>query len=293
LKKILVLFLVLIMSISLVVGCSNTEDPEEQASTDEATDELSSNENDPIKLATTTSTRDSGLLDYILPIFTDTNNIEVNVIAVGTGKALQMGKDGEADVLLVHAKDSEEEFVAEGHGIERYDVMYNDFVLVGSQDDPAGIKEEYPEDISKALEKLKETESEFVSRGDDSGTHKKELKIWENSGIDPAGDWYIEAGAGMADVLKIADEKQSYTLTDRATYLSMKDSLDLDIIVEGDSNLFNQYGVIPVNPDKNNQIDSESAMEFVNWILSDEAQELIKDYGKEEYGQALFVPNAE
>jgi len=180
-----------------------------------------------IILSTTTSTQDSGLLDYILPKFTEETGTEVKVIAVGTGKALQMGIDGEADVLLVHAKASEEEFVSEGHGTERHDVMYNDFVLVGPKNDPIGLNKDFPKDITKGLAKISETKAIFVSRGDDSGTHKKELSLWKSADIEPIGDWYLSAGAGMGEVLKIASEKGGYTLTDRATYLSLKDTLDL------------------------------------------------------------------
>ncbi len=247
---------------------------------------------DSIILSTTTSTQDSGLLDYLLPKFEEETGIEVKVIAVGTGKALQMGKEGEADILLVHAKESEEEFVQEGHGLERHDVMYNDYILVGPKEDPLNLKSDYPNDILEGLKALAETETEFVSRGDDSGTHKKELSIWKEAGIEPEGDWYISAGSGMGDVLKIADEKKAYTITDRGTYLSMKDNLDLEIIIEGDENLFNQYGIIPVNPDKSDKINSEGAKKFMDWMLSDKVQELIGEFGVEEYGMPLFIPNA-
>ena len=247
---------------------------------------------DSIILSTTTSTQDSGLLDYLLPKFEEETGIEVKVIAVGTGKALQMGKEGEADILLVHAKESEEEFVQEGHGLERHDVMYNDYILVGPKEDPLNLKSDYPNDILEGLKALAETETEFVSRGDDSGTHKKELSIWKEAGIEPEGDWYISAGSGMGDVLKIADEKKAYTITDRGTYLSMKDNLDLEIIIEGDENLFNQYGIIPVDPDKSDKINSEGAKKFMDWMLSDKVQELIGEFGVEEYGMPLFIPNA-
>ncbi|MCF6460355.1 substrate-binding domain-containing protein [Clostridium sp. Cult3] len=275
-KKFLTVSLSVILIFTLLVGCGQKQDKDGGS----------------IILSTTTSTQDSGLLDYLLPIFKDETGIEVKVIAVGTGKALQMGKDGEADILLVHAKESEEEFVAEGHGLERHDVMYNDFILVGPGDDPLNLKVEHPNDILEGLKILAETETEFVSRGDDSGTHKKELSIWKEAGIEPEGDWYISAGSGMGDVLKIADEKRAYTITDRGTYLSMKDDLDLDIIIEGDENLFNQYGIIPVNPEKNDKINAEDAKTFMEWMLSDKTQELIGEFGVEEYGMPLFIPNA-
>lgn len=271
-KKFSVLALVVLLVMGSLVGCS--------------TDKR-------IILATTTSTQDSGLLDHIIPTFEDETGIEVDVVAVGTGKALQMGEDGEADILLVHAKESEEEFVAEGHGLERKDVMYNDFILVGPGEDPIDLKAESPDNILEGLKTIEEEEFTFVSRGDDSGTHKKELSIWEEAGLSPAGDWYLEAGGGMADVLKIADEKQAYTITDRATYLSMKDTLDLEIIIEGDENLFNQYGIIPVNPEKSDEINEKDAKVFMEWLLSDETQETIGEFGIEEYGMPLFVPNAE
>lgn len=298
-KKVLALLLSLLLLITMAVGCTTNkdvvEDPnvvEDGNATEDASEPVDKVEESEIILSTTTSTRDSGLLDYLLPIFTEKTGVNVKVVAVGTGQALQMGKDGEADILLVHAKASEEEFVSEGHGTERHDVMYNDFVLVGPSEDPAKLKENYPDNILEGLKKISGDKVTFVSRGDDSGTHKKELDIWKTAGIEPAGEWYIESGAGMGDVLKIANEKQAYTLTDRATYLSMKNDLDLDIIIEGDTNLFNQYGIIPVDPNKNENINNAGAMEFMNWILGEEAQNLIKEYGVEEYGQSLFIPNA-
>ncbi|MFA5524307.1 MAG: substrate-binding domain-containing protein [Tissierellales bacterium] len=273
-KKFLLVSLSVLLAFSLLVGCSTNK-------------KIGGS----IILSTTTSTQDSGLLDYLLPKFTEDTGVEVKVIAVGTGKALQMGKDGEADILLVHAKASEEEFVSEGHGTERYDVMYNDFVLVGPKDDTLKLKENSSNDILAGLGTISENQAMFVSRGDDSGTHKKELQIWNEAGISPEGDWYLSAGSGMGDVLKIASEKQGYTLTDRATYLSLRDTLDLDIIIEKDDNLFNQYGIIPVSPEKNDKINAEGAKAFMDWMLSKEGQDLISEYGVEEYGMPLFVPN--
>ncbi|NLL81437.1 MAG: solute-binding protein [Tissierellia bacterium] len=299
-KKTLASLLALLLILSLLVGCSPAEKepaeepiqtPEEVVEETEKPEETE--EKGSIILSTTTSTQDSGLLDYLLPIFTEDTGIEVKTVAVGTGKALQMGRDGEADVLLVHAKADELKFVEEGHGTERHDVMYNDYVLLGPADDPLGLKENFPNDIGQGLTTISKSEATFVSRGDDSGTHKKELSIWKEAGIEPAGEWYLEAGAGMGDVLKITNEKQAYTISDRATYLSNKGGLDLEVIIEGDENLFNQYGVIPVNPDKNDLINNEAAMEFMNWMISDKGQGLIEEFGVEEYGQPLFVPNAE
>jgi len=289
-KKYLAIVLSLILVFTLLVGCTN-EVPQdsEQPNNEESQDNKQA---ESIILSTTTSTQDSGLLDYILPKFTEKTGIEVKVVAVGTGKALQMGMDGEADILLVHAKTSEEEFVEEGHGVERKDVMYNDFVLVGPKADPLKLLENTPNDIVGALSQISQAQHEFVSRGDDSGTHKKELALWNEAGIEPSGEWYISAGSGMGDVLKIASEKEAYTITDRATYLNLKDTLDLDIIVEKDDNLFNQYGIIPVNPNKNDNINEEGAKAFMDWLLSDEGQTLISEYGVDKFGMPLFVPNA-
>lgn len=294
-KKSLALLLILLLVITTVACAPKTETPSTQEATQEepaAAPEPVVEAKKPIILSTTTSTQDSGLLDFLLPIFTEETGIEVKTVAVGTGKALQMGKDGEADVLLVHAKADELKFVEEGHGTERHDVMYNDFILVGPKDKVLPSQDNYPNDIIEGLKAISAHGARFVSRGDDSGTHKKELSIWKVAEIEPAGDWYLEAGAGMGDVLKIASEKQGYTITDRATYLSMKDSLDLEIIIEGDENLLNQYGVIPVNPDKNENINNEGAIEFMNWMLSERGQSLIKEFGVEEYGEPLFIPNA-
>ena len=284
-KKIMIISLSLLLVLSLTVGCT----PKTEAPVPEG----SSSTNKEILLSTTTSTQDSGLLDFLLPIFTEETGYDIKTIAVGTGKALQMGRDGEADVLLVHAKSDELTFVEEGHGTERHDVMYNDFILVGPKDDPLKLKENNPNDILEGLMTIANEKFEFVSRGDDSGTHKKELSIWNTANLEPAGQWYISAGNGMADVLKIAGEKYAYTITDRATYLSMRLDLDLDIVIEWDDNLFNQYGVIPVDPNKHEDINHEGANIFMNWLLSERGQELIKEFGVEKYGQPLFIPNAE
>lgn len=242
-------------------------------------------------LATTTSTENSGLLATILPVFEEETGISVDVVAIGTGAALQKGRDGDADVLLVHAKTSEEEFIADGHGTERSDVMYNDFVIVGPKDDSAGILG-IKEDVNKVYETILKSEATFISRGDDSGTHKKELSLWTEAGLEPSGVWYVEVGKGMGDTLTMAAEMGAYTMTDRATFLSMRDNLDLQIVFEGAPPLFNQYGVIPVNPDKNDLINNDAANEFVKWLLSPETQKLIGEFGIEEFGQPLFIPNA-
>lgn len=239
-------------------------------------------------LATTTSTQDSGLLDYLLPYFEDAYDVEVDVIAVGTGQALELGQNGDADVLLVHAKAREEAFVEEGYGVERLDVMYNDFILVGPADDPAEIAD--LETAADAFTAIADSETIFVSRGDDSGTHTKELSLWEDAEITPEGDWYIEAGQGMGEVLLMSDEMQGYTLTDRATYVSMQENLSLEVLFEGDPALFNQYGVIAVNPEKHPDVNIEMAQVFVDWITSVEAQQLIADYQVNE--TQLFVPNS-
>lgn len=262
------------------------ENKGENKETSEASDKKAEGE---IILASTTSTQDSGLFDVLIPAFEqDHPGLKVSVVAVGTGQAIKMGESKDADALLVHAKDSEEKFVKDGFGTERQDVMYNDFVIVGPKDDRAGIKGSA--NAAEAFAKLAETNSTFYSRGDDSGTHKKEMKIWDKSSAKPEGEFYQVTGQGMGDTLKIADEKQSYTFTDRATYLSLKKegAINLEICYEGSDDLLNQYGVIPVK-DAKNQAGGEV---FAEWITSDKGQQVIKEYGVKEYGQPLFFPNA-
>ena len=281
-KKLVSVLLICAVAMMLMAGCGGNKDAEEQQPVEPKGE---------IILATTTSTQDSGLLDYLLPEFEKETGWTVKTVAVGTGKALQMGVDGEADVLLVHARASEDEFMENGDGVTRYDVMYNDFVLVGPAEDPAGVKA-CDNKVADSMAAIANAQAEFISRGDDSGTHKKELSIWKAAGIEPAGDWYISAGAGMGDVQKMADEKQAYTITDRATYLSMKDTLGLEIVCEKDADMLNPYGVITVNPEKNDQINEEGANAFAEWLVSEQGQKLIGEYGVEEYGMPLFTPDA-
>ena len=242
-------------------------------------------------LATTTSTQDSGLLDYLLPDFEKEAGVKVDVIAVGTGQALTLGEDGNADVLLVHARAKEDEFMAAGHGVRREEVMYNDFVIVCPESDPAGIKA--MPSASVAFTKIADGNVTFISRGDDSGTHTKEMSIWKVAGIEPQGDWYVSAGQGMGEVLTMADEQQACTLSDRATYLARsKEGLKLVIMVEGDMALFNPYGVIAVNPAKNPNIQADLANQFIDWLISLLVQEKIAQFGKENLGQSLFIPDS-
>ncbi|MBC7232928.1 MAG: substrate-binding domain-containing protein [Chloroflexi bacterium] len=242
-------------------------------------------------LATTTSTRDSGLLEFILPDFEQEYRVRVDVIAVGTGQAMKLGEDGNADVLLVHDPDKEKAFMEAGHGIRREDVMYNDFIIVGPANDPAGIRG--LSSAAEAFQRIAQVQVTFISRGDASGTHAKEKSIWQAIGIEPKGAWYISAGQGMGAVLTMSDEKQAYTLSDRATYLARKlQGLHLDILLEGDPILFNPYGVIAVNPDKGPHIQDGLANAFIDWLISLPVQEKISQFGKEQFGQSLFIPDS-
>ena len=243
-------------------------------------------------LGTTTSTNDSGLLENILPGFEATSGANVEVIAVGTGQALKLGEDGNADVLLVHARAREDAFMEAGHGVRREDVMYNDFVIVGPADDPAGIKGK--KNAAKAFQMIADAGAKFVSRGDDSGTHTKEKAIWTAAGVEPSGDWYISAGQGMGAVLTMANEQLACTLSDRATYLARKaEGLDLEILAEGDEILSNPYGVMAVNPAKNDQINIELANQFIDWLICLEVQQEIAQYGKDLFGMPMFYPDSE
>jgi len=246
----------------------------------------------PITLATTTSVQDSGLLDYLKPEFEKDTGITMKVVAQGTGQAIKTGENGDADVLFVHAKSSEEKFVSDGHGTERIELMYNYFVLVGPKDDPAGVKGMEEKNAGKALKQIMDKNAAFVSRGDDSGTHKKELTLWKSIEVEePKGDWYVSAGKGMGAVLSMASEMKGYTLTDKATYLSMKDKLDLDIVLEDAKDLLNQYTIIPVNPEKHKNINQKGADKFVKWMTSEKALKMIGEYGKDKYGESLFTVN--
>ncbi|RIA47200.1 substrate-binding domain-containing protein [Dichotomicrobium thermohalophilum] len=247
---------------------------------------------DSIIVQSTTSTQNSGLYDHILPMFEEETGIKVNVVAVGTGQALENGRRGDGDVLLVHAKPAEEKFVAEGYGVERYDVMYNDFVIVGPADDPAGVKG--MDDAPAALAKIAEEQAAFASRGDDSGTHKKEMSLWDVAGVDPtraSGTWYRETGSGMGATLNTGVGMDAYVMTDRATWISFGNKGDHEILVEGDPSLFNQYGIIMVNPEKHPNVNVEAAQSFIDWILSEEGQSAIASF--EVQGQQLFTPNAD
>jgi tungstate transport system substrate-binding protein len=246
---------------------------------------------DELILATTTSTQDSGLLDVLVPTFEDEYGYKVKTIAVGSGQAIELGERGEADVILAHSPKAEEEFVAGGFGIERQPVMYNDFIIVGPPDDPAGIGE--AADAAAALALIAESGSPFISRGDESGTHTKELGLWEKAGIEPAGEaWYQETGQGMGATLSVANEKDGYTLSDRGTYLAQRDNLDLDALLEGDSALFNPYTVIVVNPEKHSKVNVKAARDFAAFITSADTQAVIRDFGVDDYGEPLFVPEA-
>ena len=245
-----------------------------------------------IRCASTTSTQNSGLFDYILPVFEKKTGIKVDVVAVGTGAAIEIGKRGDADVVFIHAKEQELKAVEEGWFVNRHDVMYNDFVIIGPQNDPAGIRG--IKSASEAFRKIAQKASPFVSRGDKSGTHTKELSIWQKTGIDPKGSqWYLEVGQGMEKAQRIANEKRAYTLTDRGTWLATKDKdkLEMMIVLEGDPALFNQYGVMAVNPEKQPHIKYKEAMEFVNWLISEEGQKAISAFTNKN-GNRLFIPNA-
>lgn len=246
--------------------------------------------NTEVILATTTSTQDSGLLDVLIPLFEEQTGYMVKTIAVGTGNALAMGEEGEADVLLVHDPDSEMKLVNNKDVINRKLVMHNDFVLVGPKRDPAGIKE--INKIEDAFAQISSEESLFISRGDDSGTNKKELAIWESAGIEPNGTWYLESGQGMGDTMRIASEKNGYTLTDRATFLALREDLSLEILLEGDEELLNIYHVMQVNPEKSDKINGDAGHAFVEFMTSPETQEIIGKFGVEEYGQPLFFADA-
>lgn len=300
-KKFVLLLLNIIIIVSILVACTSAGTGQESVAPASTEPETSgappSTEPEaslvPAKgkiiLSTTTSTEDSGLLAYILPVFTEETGWEVDTIAVGTGAAIQMGRDGEADVLLVHSRPDEDKFVEEGFAVARYDVMYNDYVIVG----PAGGEITYNEDVDATFTSILNSSLPFVSRGDDSGTHKKELSIWNGLGFDPTtNSAYVSAGQGMGATLGMAAEMGAYTLADRATWLTYDDKAGLEIVCEKSAGLLNPYGVIPVSASVGEHINTEGGQAFADWIISGTTQELISTFGVEEFGQPLFIPNA-
>ena len=253
---------------------------------------LASAQEKSIVVASTTSTEDSGLFGFILPLFKQKTGIDVRVVARGTGQALDIARRGDADVVFVHAKDEEEKFVAEGHGVKRYSVMYNDFVIIGPKNDPAGIKG--ARNVAFALQAIKAKGALFISRGDNSGTHIAEIKLWKDIGIDiqkEAGPWYKSTGQGMGATLNVAAASGAYVMSDRGTWISFKNKADLVIAVEGDKLLFNQYGVILVNPAKHPHVKKELGQQFIDWLISDEGQKAIADYKVN--GEQVFWPQRE
>ena len=276
--------LLLLALLFLAAGCGGDAGPDD-AAPDQGEGEVE--ESVTILLSTTTSTYDSGLLDYLIPVFTEQTGIEVEILSQGTGQALETGKRGDADVLLVHDRAAELQLVEEGYFVDRHDVMYNDYVIVGPSEDPAGVKN--VESVVEAFKLISAGGHTFVSRGDDSGTHRKELRLWEEADVDPAGAaWYMAVGQGMGATLTIAHENLGYTLTDRGTYVSMKDELDLEILLEGDPALFNQYGIMAVNPEKHPHVKYEQALQFIEFLMSEEGQELISSF--KVAGETLFFP---
>ena len=237
-----------------------------------------------LRLATTTSTENSGLLAELIPPFDQANDCQVDIIAVGTGKAIKLGENGDVDVIMVHARSKEDRFVAEGYGIDRRDVMYNDFVILGPTNDPAGIKGMI--DVTAAMARIAAHQATFVSRGDDSGTDGREKQLWRKVGISPAGDWYLEAGRGMGEVIVMAGERRGYTLSDRGTFLAFTAKTDLQIVVEGDARLFNPYGVIMVNPQRHPHVKVGLARKFINYLTSNKAKAVINGYRRG--GEQLF-----
>ncbi len=249
-------------------------------------------QDDFIIVQSTTSTQNSGLFGHMLPMFQDKTGIEVRVVAVGTGQAIKNAANGDGDVLFVHAKAAEEKFVADGDGVKRSDVMYNDFVIVGPPADPAGVSG--MSDVAAAMAKIAESNAPFASRGDDSGTHKAELRLWKDAGVDvnaASGGWYRETGSGMGATLNTGTGMGAYVMTDRATWISFGNKGDYQVAVQGDAKMFNQYGIILVNPEKHPNVKAEQGQKFIDWVLSEEGQSAIASYKID--GQQLFFPNAD
>jgi tungstate transport system substrate-binding protein len=295
---------VMVLAMLVAVGCGEEEEaapqtPQAQATAAETPQAEATAAETPVErgpkdiiLATTTSTQDSGLLDVLVPEFEEDTGYNVKVIAVGTGQALAMGERGDADALLVHAPSSEKELVDSGAAINRRLVMHNDFIIVGPESDPAGIGGMTL--AAEALTTIYDAGAAFISRGDDSGTHKREMSLWDEAGLDPEGQsWYEQSGQGMGATLQIANQKDAYTLSDRGTYLAQSKNLNLVVLVEGDPLLLNVYSVMQVNPERFDLVNGPGGEAFVEFMISDKVQEIIRDFRVEEFGEPLFIPDAD
>jgi tungstate transport system substrate-binding protein len=288
-KQLNIIFASLLILSLILVACSSATTVAPESPIPEPT-QPAAPVNPSMILATTTSTQDSGLLDVLVPDFQEKTGYTVKTVAVGSGEAIKMGQECNADVLLVHSPSAEKEFMDNNYGSDRHLVMHNDFIIVGPASDPAGIKG--APDVIQAFAKIAETQSPFISRGDKSGTNTKELAIWKAANITPEGDWYVESGQGMGSTLTIASEQEAYTLTDRATYLANKDNLQLENVYEGDPSLLNIYHVMVVNPANCSSVNNAGAIAFADYLVSPETQALIGSFGTEKYGQPLFTPDA-
>ncbi|MDR1701528.1 MAG: substrate-binding domain-containing protein [Sporomusaceae bacterium] len=282
-KRSMYLLLIMIFLVAALAGCSS--EPAKPAETKQAETQAPKPARPEVILSTTTSTRDSGLLDVLVPAFEKKTGYVIKTIAVGTGQALAMGEKGEADVLLTHAPDAEIKVEEKGAVINRRLLMHNDYIIIGAAEDSAKIK---GKSTQEALTAISSAQAAFVSRGDNSGTHMLEKKLWEQVNIKPAAPWYIESGTGMGQTLTIANEKKGYTISDRATYLAQKKNINLEILVEGDKNLLNIYHVMEVNPAKFDKVNKDGAKAFADFLLSDEGKKIISEFGKDKFGQPLF-----
>ncbi len=278
-KKLLFVLLWLMFFSAIVVAGGQSEPSSDRSA--------SSTRVERVRLATTTSTENSGLLDFILPVFNESFGFSVDVVAVGTGAALELGRNGDADVVMVHARSLEDEFVAAGHGVNRRDIMYNDFVILGPRDDPADIAN--ASSGADAMARIAGSSELFISRGDNSGTHNRERALWRSAGVEPSGSWYREVGQGMGPVITISNEELAYTIADRGTFLSYRDQIDLVVLYQGDPSLFNPYGVIAINPERYPESNYVGAMALIAFLTSPDGQGLIGDYRVN--GEVLFTPS--
>lgn len=281
--------LTVVLMVAMLGGCGTNKASSSSSSGTEYKAASLTESQKTLTLSTTTSVRDSGLMDYLLPEFQKDSGITVKLIAQGTGAAIKTATDGNADVVLVHDRSAEDKFVSSGNGLKRIEVMYNYFVIVGPKKDPVGIKAAKMTDAAAAFAKIAAAKATFVSRGDNSGTNSKELKLWSSAKIKPSGSWYVSAGKGMGDVLTMTSEMQGYTLSDKATFLSMASKLNLQIVLENASNLKNQYTIIAVNPANHQGINAAGAQEFIKWMTSAKGLKMISEYGKSKYGTPLFT----